>query len=228
MNEIDRIYTSRPFYGSPRITAELRRQGYRVNHKRIERLMRIMGLQAIFPGRNLSRPDKGNKIYPYLLKGLDITRCDQVWSSDITYIPLYSGFAYMTAVIDWLSRYVLSWEISNTLDTSFCLSALERALRQGKPEIFNTDQGSQFTSNAYTSAIVNKEIRMSMDSRGRALDNIFIERLWRSLKYEDIYLKGYSSMPELINGVDNYIKFYNFERPHQSLGYKTPAEVYNN
>lgn len=198
--------------------------------------MRIMGLQAIFPRRSLSRPDKGNKIYPYLLKGLDITGCDQVWSSDITYIPLYSGFAYMTAVIDWLSRYVLSWEISNTLDTGFCLSALERALRQGKPEIFNTDQGSQFTSNAYTSAIVNKEIRMSMDSRGRALDNIFIERLWRSLKSlvtmyvgdEDIYLKGYSSMPELIKGVDNYIKFYNFERPHQSLGYKTPAEVYNN
>lgn len=226
MNEIDRIYTSRPFYGSPRITVELNRQGYKVNHKRIERLMRIMGLQAIFPRRNLSRPDKENKIYPYLLKGLDIIRCNQVWSSDITYIPLYSGFAYMTAVIDWLSRFVLSWEISNTLDTGFCLSALERALRQGKPEIFNTDQGSQFTSNAYTAKIVSNEIRMSMDSRGRALDNIFIERLWRSLKYEDIYLKGYSSMPELIKGVDNYIKFYNFERPHQSLGYKTPAEVY--
>jgi putative transposase len=181
MNEIDRIYTGSPFYGSPRITAELNRRGYRVNHKRIERLMRKMGLQAIFPKRNLSRPDKENKIYPYLLKGLDITHCNQVWSSDITYIPLYNGFAYMTAVIDWLSRYVLSWEISNTLDTSFCLSTLERALRQGKPEIFNTDQGSQFTSNAYTSAIVTKKIRMSMDSRGRALDNIFIERLWRSL-----------------------------------------------
>lgn len=226
MKQIDKIYTKYPFYGILKITDALRKQGIIANHKRIERLMQIMGIQALRPKRNLSKCNKDHIIYPYLLRDVSITSKNQVWSSDITYIPLRSSFVYLVAIIDWFSRYILSWEISNTLDVYFCLSALDKALRQGKPEIFNTDQGSQFTSKLFTEMIIGNNIRFSMDSRGRALDNIFIERFWRSLKYEDIYLKDYQSVPDLVCGLDDYFYFYNFERSHQSLNYQTPAGIY--
>jgi len=226
MRQIDQVYTRHPFYGIRRITEQLRRQGNNYNHKRIARLMQLMGIEALRPKKNLSKASKDHLIYPYLLRGVKISSTNQVWSSDITYLPLYEGYAYLVAVIDWFSRYVLSWEISNTLDVYFCLEALGKALKSSKPEIFNTDQGSQFTSKAFTSKVIDSEIRMSMDSKGRALDNIFIERLWRSLKYEDIYLKDYQTMEELTVGLENYFSFYNNERIHQSLKYKTPAEVY--
>ena len=187
-----------------------------------------MGLQAILPKKNLSKPGKDNLVYPYLLRGVKITRTNQVWSTDITYLPICKDYVFLVAVIDWFSRFVLSWELSNSLDVYFCIDALDRALRQGKPEIFNTDQGSQFTSKSFTEKIIGNEIKLSMDSRGRALDNIFIERLWRSLKYEDIYLKDYKSIPELRKGLNNYFNFYNFKRSHQALDYKTPAEIYFN
>jgi len=228
MHKIDRVYTRYPFYGSPRITVELKRQGEIVNHKRVERLMNIMGISAIMPKKNLSKRKKGHLIYPYLLRDVQVTQNNQVWSTDITYIPINNSFVYLVAIIDWFSRYVISWSISNTLDLYFCLEALDKALRTGKPKIFNTDQGSQFTSNKFTSMIINNDIQMSMDSRGRALDNIFIERLWRSLKYEDIYLRDYQSVSEVILGIENYFYFYNNIRPHQSLEYFTPAEVYFN
>lgn len=228
MAQIDRIYTNCPFYGVRKITEELKRHGSFCNHKRIWRLMQIMGIQALMPKKNLSKPRKDHSIYPYLLKGVEIKISNQVWSSDITYLPLYKSFAYLVAVIDWFSKYVLSWELSNTLDVYFCLEALDKALRKGKPEIFNTDQGSQFTSKIFSETIRGNEIKMSMDSKGRALDNIFIERLWRSLKYEDIYLKDYRSFSELREGLNNYFDFYNNKRIHQSLNYKTPAEIYFN
>jgi len=228
MNKIDRIYTDYPFYGFRKITEELRRQGNYYNHKRICRLMQVMGIQALMPKKNLSKPRKDNLIYPYLLRGVKIKSNNQVWSSDITYLPLYKSYAYLVAVIDWYSKYVLSWELSNSMDVYFCLEALDKALRQGKPVIFNTDQGSQFTSKVFTETITYNKIKMSMDSKGRALDNIFIERLWRSLKYEDIYLKDYRSFSELRVGLINYFDFYNNKRLHQSLNYKTPAEVYFN
>ena len=226
MNAIDKIYTKYPFYGSPKITDALRRQGYQYNHKRIARLMRIMGIQALYPKRNLSKQNQGHRVFPYLLRNKKIERKDQVWSTDITYIPMRCGFAYLVAVIDWYSRYVLSWEISNTLDVHFCVAAVEEALRQTKPEIFNTDQGSQFTSDIFVNTIISNDIALSMDSKGRALDNVFIERLWRSLKYEDIYIKDYETMPELYQGINSYFYFFNNERSHQSLNYMTPAEVY--
>jgi len=228
MASIDRIYTGYPFYGVRKITDELRKQGSWYNHKRIWRLMRLMGLQAIVPKKNLSKPKRDNLVYPYLLRGVKITKINQVWSTDITYLPIYKDYVFLVAVIDWFSRFVLSWELSNSLDVYFCIEALDRALRQGKPEIFNTDQGSQFTSKSFTEKIIGNEIKLSMDSRGRALDNIFIERLWRSLKYEDIYLKDYKSIPELREGLNNYFNFYNFKRSHQALEYKTPAEIYFN
>lgn len=232
MKRIDKIYTKYPFYGVRRITYELRRQsgyvGSIYNHKRIYRLMRVMGIQGLSPKKNLSKPKKDHIVYPYLLKNIKVKISNQVWSSDITYLPIYKSFVYLVAVIDWFSRYILSWEISNSLDVYFCLETLDRALRQGKPEIFNTDQGSQFTSKIFTETIMKNEIKMSMDSKGRALDNIYIERFWRSLKYEDIYLKDYQSIPELRYGLQNYFNFYNNQRGHQSLGYKTPAEVYFN
>lgn len=228
MAKIDRIYTDCPFYGVRKITEELKRHGDFYNHKRIWRLMQIMGIQALMPKKNLSKPRKDHLIYPYLLKGVKIKISNQVWSSDITYLPLYKSFAYLVAVIDWFSKYVLSWELSNTLDVYFCLEALDKALRKGKPEIFNTDQGSQFTSKVFTETITGNEIKMSMDSKGRALDNICIERLWRSLKYEDIYIKDYHSFSELREGLNNYFDFYNNRRIHQSLKYKTPAEIYFN
>lgn len=190
--------------------------------------MQVMGIQALSPKKNLSKTRKDHIVYPYLLKNVKIAVQNQVWSSDITYLPIYRSFVYLVAVIDWFSRYILSWEISNSLDVYFCLEALDRALRKGKPEIFNTDQGSQFTSKIYTETITTNKIKMSMDSRGRALDNIFIERFWRSLKYEDIYLKDYQSISELRYGLKNYFNFYNNHRGHQSLNYKTPAEVYFN
>ena len=226
MRRIDEQYLKTPFYGIRRITASLRDQGYAINHKRIARLMQVMGLQAVFPRKNLSKPGKGHRIYPYLLRGLKITHPDQVWSTDITYLPLDKGFMYLTAVIDWYSRYVLAWQLSNTLETAFCLEALNQALAHGQPHIFNTDQGVQFTATAFTGRLIEKNIRISMDGRGRALDNIFIERFWRSLKYEDIYLKNYATVPALVKGLTDYFRFYNTERPHQSLGYQTPADVY--
>ena len=226
MRLLDEQYTRTPFYGIRRMTAWLHQQGYKVNHKRVQRLLRQMGLEAIYPKPKLSQPAAGHQIYPYLLRGLRIERVNQVWSSDITYVRLVSGFVYLVAVIDWFSRYVLSWEISVTMDSDFCVSALERALVMAQPEIFNTDQGSQFTSQAFTQRLQEREIRISMDGRGRALDNIFVERLWRTVKYEDIYLKDYVSVAEVTGGLGQYFRFYNGERLHQSLNYKTPAAVY--
>lgn len=226
MRLIDAQYMKRPFYGWPRMTKVLREQGRVVNHKRVQRLMRLMGLQAVHPKRRTTVPAPGHRIYPYLLRGVKIVRPNQVWSTDITYVPLEQGFMYLTAVIDWYSRYILAWELSNTLDGYFCRAALQQALTLGRPEIFNTDQGSQFTAQAFTSILTSADIRISMDGRGRAHDNIFIERFWRSIKYEDIYLKNYSTVPALISGLEAYFAFYNQERPHQSLGYRKPAEVY--
>jgi len=226
MRLIDQQYLKTPFYGWPRMTAHLQRQGYAVNHKRVQRLMQLMGLQALYPKPKTSVASYGHKVYPYLLRGLEITRPNQVWSADITYVPLMHGFMYLVAIIDWFSRYVLAWQLSNTLEGRFCLDALHQALLAGHPEIFNTDQGVQFTALEFTGCLEAAGIRISMDGRGRALDNIFIERLWRSVKYEDIYLKDYASVPELDAGLTAYFRFYNFERPHQSLQYRTPAEVH--
>lgn len=226
MRLLDEQYTRTPFYGIRRMTAWLKRQGQVVNHKRVQRLLRLLGLEAIYPKPKLSQPAPGHRIYPYLLRGVRVERVNQVWSSDITYVRLVSGFVYLVAVIDWFSRYVLSWEISVTLDSDFCVSALERALGIGQPEIFNTDQGAQFTSQVFTQRLREREIRISMDGRGRALDNIFVERLWRSVKYEDIYLKDYVSVSDVMGGLRQYFTFYNGERLHQSLNYQTPAAVY--
>ena len=224
---IDEQYTRRPFYGSRKMVSFLETQGHWVNRKRVQRLMRIMGLAGMAPGPNTSRPHPQHKVYPYLLRGVVVARPNQVWSTDITYIRLAHGFAYLVAVIDWYSRRVLSWRISNTMDTTFCVDCLEEALqRYGDPEIFNTDQGSQFTSESFTGVLKARGIAISMDGRGRALDNIFVERLWRSVKYEDVYLKGYSNTMELMIGLTEYFVFYNGERPHQSLGNRTPAAVY--
>lgn len=226
LNLIDAEYTRRPFYGSRKILIYLRGLGYAVNRKRVCRLMRILGICGIIPGPNTSKRNQAHKVYPYLLAGLEIVRSNQVWSTDITYIRLVNGFAYLVAVLDWHSRYVLSWRLSNSLETEFCLEALEEALKAGHPEIFNTDQGVQFTSEEFTGLLKEQQIRISMDSKGRALDNIFVERLWRSVKYEDIYLKGYDTIGEAREGLRDYFKFYNNERYHQSLDYKTPLEVY--
>lgn len=226
MNLIDEEYTAHPFYGSRRMAAWLCHQGFPVNRKRIQRLMRLMGLEAIYPKPNLSKAQSEHKKYPYLLKDIEIVSPRQVWSTDITYIRLREGFAYCTAVIDWYSRYVLSWKVSNTLDNSFCIEALEEALEMGKPDIFNTDQGVQYTSKDFTNVLEQAAIRISMDGKGRALDNVFVERLWRSLKYEDIYLKDYSSVKEARQGIEQYFSFYNNERLHQALGYRCPREVF--
>jgi putative transposase len=227
MRLLDEIYTRRPFYGVRRMVVELEKAaGFWVNPKRVRRLLRLMGLEAIYPKPKLSQGGPGHKIYPYLLSGLQIHRPNQVWSTDITYIRLRQGFVYLAAVIDWFSRYVLSWEISVTMETEFCVAALDWALRHGKPEIFNTDQGSQFTSLDFTKRLLDEEIRISMDGRGRVFDNIFVERLWRTVKYEDIYLKEYENVPSLIHGLSVYFDFYNQERPHQSLEYRTPASIH--
>ena len=226
MRLIDEQYTARPFYGSRRMTVWLTEQGEGVNRKRVQRLMRLMGLEAIYPKPRLSTAGKGHRIYPYLLRGVKVVRPDQVWSTDITYVPMASGFMYLAAVIDWFSRYVIAWRLSNTLDGAFCLEMLEEALRSGTPEVFNTDQGVQFTAAAFTGRMESAGVAVSMDGRGRALDNVFVERLWRTVKYEDIYIRGYEAVPELHRGLGRYFGFYNDERPHQSLGYLTPAAVY--
>jgi putative transposase len=226
MRLLDAQYTATPFYGSRRMTAWLRSQGYGVNRKRVTRLMRQMGIEAIYTKPHLSQPLAGQKIYPYLLRGVKIERVNHVWSTDITYIRLRQGFIYLVAVIDWWSRYVLSWAVSVTLDGYFCLEALEAALRRGRPEIFNTDQGAQFTSRAFTERLRQGAIQISMDGRGRALDNVFVERLWRSVKYEEVYLREYNTVREAQQGLQRYFGFYNDERLHQALGYHTPAAVY--
>lgn len=226
MRRIDEQYTACPFYGSRRMTAWLIEQGEEVNRKRVQRLMRQMGLEAIYPKPKLSAAGKGHRIYPYLLRGVKIERPNQVWSADITYVPMSAGFMYLAAVIDWFSRYVVAWRLSNTLDGTFCLEMLEEALRGGRPEVFNTDQGVQFTAEAFTRTLEVAGVAVSMDGRGRALDNVFVERLWRSVKYEDIYLQCYEDVPGLRQGMERYFAFYNEERLHQSLAYRTPAVVY--
>jgi putative transposase len=226
MRLIDGQYTAQPVYGSRRMTAWLTRQGHEVNRKRVQRLMRLMGLEAIHPKPRLSASDRNHKVYPYLLRDVSIERVDQVWSTDITYVGLPSGFMYLAAVIDWHSRFVLGWKLSNTLDGSFCLELLREVLASGKPEVFNTDQGVQFTASAFTGTLAEAGVAISMDGRGRCLDNIFVERLWRSVKYEDVFIRGYESVAELRAGLARYFWFYNEERRHQSLDYRTPAEVY--
>jgi putative transposase len=228
MRIIDEQFLKTPFFGRRQMTDWLRLQGHEVNPKRIRRLMQLMGLMAVFPGKKTTIPAPGHRVYPYLLRGVRIVRPNQVWSTDITYVPLRGGFLYLVAVLDWYSRCVLSWRLSNTMDTAFCLDALDEALTHfGPPEIFNTDQGSQFTSEAFTSRLLAAAIAISMDGRGRALDNVFIERLWRSVKYENIYLKDYATGTETYMGLNEYFTFYNLERPHQSLEGHTPHEVYH-
>jgi len=227
MNRIDEINTEYPFYGYPRMTAELRREGYNINEKRISRLMGVMGIEAIYPKANLSKRNFDHKVYPYLLKNKVITGVNEVWGTDITYIRLRSGFVYLVALIDWFSRFVLNWVVSTSLDLIFCLECLKEAIDvYGVPLIHNSDQGSHFTSNDYTGLLNTNGIEISMDSRGRALDNIFTERLWRSLKYEEVYLKDYENVEVAKESIGKYFNFYNYRRLHQSLGYMTPAEIY--
>jgi putative transposase len=226
MKEIDRLFLDRPYYGVPRITNWLNRLGWAVNEKRVARLMRRMGLHSVLPGPHTSRPHPKHPVYPYLLRNLAVTAPDEVWCADITYIPLHRGHLYLVAIMDWFSRYVLAWELSNSMETDFCLRALNRALMRGSPSISNTDQGSQFTSEAYTGRLTEAGVRISMDGRGRALDNVFIERLWRSVKYEEVYLSDYANGLEAQHGLDRYFRLYNTDRPHQSLQWKTPYEVH--
>ena len=226
MRLLDQEYTAHPFLGSRRMARWLSAQGEAVNRKRVQRLMRLMGLEAIYPKPKLSAAGRGHRIYPYLLREVRIERPDQVWSTDITYVPLARGFRYLAAIIDWYSRYVLAWRLSNTLDGSFCLDLLEEALSRRKPEVFNTDQGVQFTAQAWTSRLERAGVAVSMDGRGRCLDNVFVERLWRSVKYEDIYLHRYEAVPQLQQGLGRYFPYYNEERFHQALDYRTPAAVY--
>jgi len=226
MRLIDEEYTRHPFSGSRKLTVWLVGQGEAVNRKRVQRLMRLMGLEAIYPKPKLSATGRGHRIYPYLLRDVSMARPDQVWSTDITYVPLAHGFMYLAAIIDWFSRYVIAWRLSNTLDGSFCLEMLEEALSRGRPEVFNTDQGVQFTAAAWTGRLERAGVAVSMDGRGRCLDNVFVERLWRSVKYEDIYLWRYEAVPQLQQGLGRYFPSYNEGRPHQGLDYRTPAEVY--
>jgi len=221
MREIDCLYTKRPFFGTRKI-----QRHFGINRKRAQRLMRLLGLEAVCPKRSTSRPAPGHKVYPYLLRNLAITRPDQVWASDITYIPLQHGFVYLTAVMDLYSRNVLSWRLSNTLTGDFCVDALEAALANARPQIFNTDQGAQFTATAFTSRLEKSGVAISMDGRGRALDNVFVERLWRTVKYEEVYLRDYMDGWKAEESLGDYFDFYCHERPHQALGYRTPAEVY--
>lgn len=226
MRRIDELYLQRPFYGYRRMTSWLRDMNWLVNEKRVLRLMRRMGLQGTLPAAHTSRRHPEHRVYPYLLRDLSISAPDQVWCADITYVPMKRGFLYLVAVMDWFSRYVLAWELSNSLEAEFCLQALERALERGAPGIFNTDQGSQFTSDEFTGRLQRDEVRISMDGRGRATDNIFIERLWRSVKYEDIYLRDYLDGSETRRGLRRYFRFYNTQRRHQALGNRTPKEVH--
>ena len=227
MRRIDEMHLKRPFYGSRRIRDWLQDEGFGVNRKRVQRLMRQMGITALYPKANTSRPGKGHKIYPYLLRGLEIDRPNQVWAADICYVPMARGFVYVVAIMDWHSRKVLSWRVSNTMDADFCVEALEEAIsRYGTPEIFNTDQGAQFTSEAFTGTLKAAGIRISMDGKGRWVDNVFVERLWRSLKYEEVYLKAYETVAQARQGMGNYFRFYNRERRHQGLDRQTPDQVY--
>ena len=227
MRLIDEEYMRHPFYGARKMVDWLRTQGRDINRKRVQRLMRLMGIASIAPKPNTSKGSVAHKKYPYLLRGLDINRPDQVWCTDITYVRMPGGFLYLTAVMDWHSRFVLSWEVSVTMDDDFCVSTLQSAIRRhGKPEIFNTDQGVQYTGKAFTGVLKDNDIRISMDGKGRWMDNVFIERLWRSVKYEEIYIKEYNSVTELIQSLKRYFNFYNFERTHQALDGKTPAELY--
>jgi putative transposase len=227
MRLLDEQYTRAPFYGSRRMREWLATQGFEVNRKRVSRLMVVMGIEAVYPKPRLSQPGEGHKIYPYLLRGTEVKSVNQVWSTDITYIRMARGFAYLVAVMDWFSRFVLSWSLSLTLELDFCVEALKRALRRGRPNIFNSDQGSQFTSEKFTGELEAREIAISMDGRGRCMDNIFIERLWRSLKYEEVYLKDYASVTEAKDSIARYFHFYNHQRLHQSLDYRTPAAIYS-
>jgi putative transposase len=227
MRKIDECHLERPFYGSRRLKDWLELLGYAVSRKKVQRLMREMGLTALYPKRNLSKRNQAHKVYPYLLKGLVIDRPNQVWAADVTYLPMAKGFLYLVAIIDWYSRKVLAWELSNSMDARFCVDALETALgKYGKPEIFNTDQGSQFTSEAFTSVLKENDIRISMDGKGRWVDNVFVERLWRSLKYEEVYLKGYANVTEARKSISAYLDFFNRDRRHQSLDRRTPDQVY--
>jgi putative transposase len=221
MRRLDEQYLATPFYGSRKLAEVLG-----VNRKRVQRLMRLMGLEAIYPRPRTTLRDREHRIYPYLLRSVEVVRPNQVWSSDITYIPMPRGFMYLTVILDWYSRYVLAWRLSNTLDGRFCLEALEEALGGERPEIFNSDQGVQYTALAFTSRLERAGVAISMDGRGRALDNVFVERLWRSVKYEDVYLKAYGTVAELESGLTSYFDFYCHRRPHQALGYRTPGEVY--
>ena len=227
MKLIDRQYMATPFYGARKIAAWLKSERHSVNRKHVRRLMQLMGLRAIYRRPRTSKPAPGNKIYPYLLNGMEITRPNQVWCADVTYIPMAHGFLYLVVIMDWYSRYVLAWRLANTLDADFCVDALQEALLQGRPEIFNTDQGAQFTSEAFTGLLERHGVRISMDGKGSYNDNLFIERLWRSVKYEEVYLKAYQDGKEARVGIGNYFRFYNTDRPHQALGYRTPAEVFN-
>jgi putative transposase len=226
MRRIDEQYLRRPYYGSRRMTVWLRSAGEKINRKRVQRLMRLMRLEAIYPKPRTTLAGAGHKIYPYLLRNVAVTRPNQVWSTDITYVPLRCGFLYLTAILDWYSRYVLAWRLSNSLDVEFCLEALEEALDLARPEIFNSDQGVQFTSREFTGRLESAAVAISMDGRGRALDNVFVERLWRSVKYEEVYLHDYATGGECHAGLSSYLRFYCEERPHQALDYRTPAEVY--
>ena len=226
IRQIDEQYMQTPFYGSRRMTEHLKRLGYHVNRKRIQRLMRLMGIEAIYPKPKASASNSEHRIYPYLLRDYKVTASNEVWSADITYIPMNKGFMYLVAILDWYSRYVITWELSNSLAGQFCLDALHHALSGATPTIFNTDQGVQFTAKAFTDTIEAAGIAMSMDSAGRTIDNIYIERFWRSVKYEDVYQKLYPTGQALFDGLTHYIRFYNDQRPHQSLDYATPAEVY--
>ena len=226
MNRIDEIATLRPYYGSPRITDELRVLGYHVNRKRVMRLMHIMGLEAVYPKPRLSQPAEESKRYPYLLRGITAERPNHIWATDITYIRMHGGYLYLVAVIDWFSRYILSWRLSKTMDAWFCIEALRETLKLGLPEIFNSDQGAQFSDADFLGLLEQNKIRISKDGRGRAFDNIFTERFWRTLKYEEVYLKDYTDGKEAFQSLDSYIRFYNFERRHSSLGKATPAEIY--
>jgi len=226
MGLIDREYTEHPFYGSRRMLQMLRKNGYEVNRKRVRRLMRLMGLEAIYPKRRLSFRGPDSEVFPYLLRDITIDRPDQVWAADITYIPMKDGFMYLVAIIDWYSRKVISWELSNSLSADFCVRALEKALQQGTPEIFNTDQGCQFGCQEFTKLLKAKGIKISMDGKGRCYDNIFVERFWRTVKYEEVYIKAYRDGYEARQELEKYFRFYNAERPHQSHEYRTPEEVY--
>ena len=225
-HRIDELYTESPFYGSRRVTACLRREGQMVNRKQVQRHMREMGIEGIAPKPNLSIANKAHRVYPYLLKGLEISKPNHVWGIDITYIRQLRGWMYLVAIIDWYSRYVVSWELDQSLEVDFVLAAVNRAFNKSKPEIFNSDQGSQFTSQAYVSVLEQAGVRISMDGKGRAFDNIFTERLWRTVKYEDVYIKGYTTPRETRIGVESYFEFYNSKRVHQALAYRTPAEVH--